>query len=89
MTDLTAAIPSESEPAMQTHETDLGRATSAILASLLKTLTDKKLLSNADVRVLLARAVERLGPHDYGAPAGGAAGIILDLLESFPEDGGD
>jgi len=74
----------------QGREPEIGNATSAVLVSLLKTLVDKNVLSNADVRVLLTRAASDLGPHDYGAPLKGATGIILDdLLPMFPEDGGD
>ena len=68
---------------------DITAATSAVVVSLLKTLVDKKILSNTDVRILLTRAVQDLGPHDYAAPARGPAGLILDLLPRFPEDGGD
>ena len=72
------------------RELELGNATSAILISLLKTLVDKSVLSNTDVRVLLTKAASDLGQHDYAAPVKGAMGIILnDLLPMFPEDGGD
>lgn len=58
--------------------------------SLLKTLVDKNLLSNTDVRVLLTKAAGDLGPHEYAAPVKGARGIIVnDLVPMFPEDGGD
>jgi hypothetical protein len=72
------------------RELEIGNATSAILISLLKTLVDKNILSNADVRVLLSKAADNLGPHEYTAPIKGAIGIILDdVLPIFPEDGGD
>jgi hypothetical protein len=72
------------------RELEIGNATSAILISLLKTLVDKNVLSNADVRVLLTKAADDLGPHEYTAPIKGAIGIILDdVLPVFPEDGGD
>lgn len=74
----------------QGRELELGNATSAVLISLLRTLVDKDLLSNADVRVLLTKAASDLGPHEYAAPVKGAMGIIVnDLLPMFPEDGGD
>jgi hypothetical protein len=72
------------------RELDLGNAVNAVLISLLKTLVAKDVLTNADVRALLARAAADLGPHEYTAPVKGAVGIILDdLLPVFPEDGGD
>jgi hypothetical protein len=65
-------------------------ACSAVLMSLLRTLVDKEILSNADVRAVLSKAVNDLGPFEHVAPARGAAGIILnDLLPRFAEDGGD
>jgi hypothetical protein len=74
----------------QGRELEIGNATSAVLISLLKTLTEKNVLSNADVRVLLTRAAADLGPHEYTAPVKGAVGVILDdLLPIFPENGGD
>jgi len=74
----------------QGHEPKSANATSAVLVSLLKTLVDKNVLSNSDVRILLTRAASDLGPHEYAAPVKGATGIILDdLLPIFPEDGGD
>ncbi len=74
----------------QGRELELGNATSAVLISLLKTLIDKNVLSNAEVRVLLAKAASNLGPQEYAAPVKGAVGIIVnDLLPMFPEDGGD
>lgn len=72
------------------RELEICNAVSAVLVSLLKSLVDKKVLSNAEVRILLADAASDLGPHDYTAPVKGAIGIILDdLLPKFPEDGGD
>ena len=72
------------------RELEIGNATSAIVISLLKTLIDKDVFSNDDVRALLTRAAGDLGPHEYTAPVKGAIGIILDdILPSFPEDGGD
>ncbi len=69
---------------------ELAIAANAIVLSLLQTLLDKNLLSNTDVRALLMRAAGQLEPHDYGAPAKGAIGIILDdVLPLFPEPGGD
>jgi hypothetical protein len=74
----------------QGRELEIGNAASAVLVSLLKSLIDKNLLSNADVRALLTKAASDLGPHEYTAPVKGAIGIILnDLLPIFPEDGGD
>jgi hypothetical protein len=74
----------------QGRELELGNAASAVLVSLLKTLVDKDVLSNAEVRVLLTKAAGDLGQHEYAAPVKGAMGIILnDLLPIFPEDGGD
>ncbi|HEY4773239.1 MAG TPA: hypothetical protein VIH40_00310 [Xanthobacteraceae bacterium] len=69
---------------------EIANAETAIILSLLETLVDKKILSNAEVRRLLTNSVSRLRPHEYAVPAGGAAGVILnDLLPRFPEDGGD
>lgn len=71
------------------RELEIGNATSAILISLLRSLIDKDVLSNGDVRALLKKAASDLGPHDYTAPVKGAIGIILDdILPQFP-DGGD
>jgi hypothetical protein len=72
------------------RDTEIGRATHAVLVSLLRTLLEKSVLANADVRTLLTKAAYDLHPHEYAAPAEGAAGIILnDILPRFPEDGGD
>lgn len=69
---------------------EIGCATSAVLVSLLRTLMEKKILSPAEVRALLTKAAAEIQPHQYTAPAKGAAGVILDeLLPTFPEDGGD
>ncbi len=74
----------------QGREIELGNATSAVLISLLRTLIDKDVLSNTEVRALLSKAAADLGPHDYTAPVKGAIGIILnDILPTFPENGGD
>ncbi len=74
----------------QGRELEIGNATSAIVISLLSTLIDKDLLSNNDVRILLSKAADELGPHEYTAPVKGAIGIILDdILPKFPENGGD
>lgn len=72
------------------HTAEIANAANATLMSLLRTLVDKDILSNADVRALLARAAHDIGIRDFTAPAAGAAGIILDdMLPRFPEDGGD
>jgi hypothetical protein len=72
------------------RELEIGNATSAILISLLRTLVDKHVLSNTEVRAVLTKAATELGPHDYTAPVKGAIGIILDdVLPQFPENGGD
>jgi len=72
------------------RDAELGRATNAVLVLLLRTLLEKSVLSNTDVRVILTKAAYDLHPHEYVAPAEGAAGIILnDMLPRFPEDGGD
>jgi len=70
------------------RELELGNATTAILISLLKTLVDKSVLSNTDVRVLLNKAASDLGPHEYAAPVKGAmmGTIVNDLVPMFPED---
>ncbi len=74
----------------QGRELEIGNATSAIVISLLKALIDKNVLSNNDVRVLLSKAANELGPHEYTAPVKGAIGIILDdILPKFLENGGD
>lgn len=74
----------------QGREIELGNVTSAVLISLLRTLIDKDVLSNTEVRALLSKAAADLGPHDYTAPVKGAIGIILnDILPAFPENGGD
>jgi hypothetical protein len=57
---------------------------------LLQTLVGKGVVSNTEVRVLLTKAANDLGPHDYTAPVKGAIGVILDdILPKFPENGGD
>ena len=72
------------------RELEIGNATSAVLISLLQTLVDKDVLSNSEVRVLLTKAADDLGPHEYTAPVKGAIGVILDdILPQFPENGGD
>ena len=74
----------------QVPDLEIGKASSAVLISLLKTLIDKNVLSNADVRALLTRAASDLGPHEYAVPLKGAIGFILDdVMPIFPEDGGD
>ena len=74
----------------RSRDAELGRATNAVLVFLLRTLLEKSVLSNTDVRVILTKAAYDLHPHEYAAPAEGAAGIILnDMLPRFPEDGGD
>ena len=72
------------------RELEIGNATSAILISLLRALVDKQVLSNTEARAVLTKAADKLGPHDYTAPVMGAIGIILDdILQQFPENGGD
>jgi hypothetical protein len=72
----------------QQRELQIGKATSAILVSLLQSLVAKEILSNAEVRGLLTKAANDLGPHGYTAPYEGGIGVILDdLLPKFPEDG--
>ena len=74
----------------QDREIELANATNAVLIALLRSLVNKGVLSNREVRALLSKAAADLGPHDYTAPVKGAIGIILDdLLPSFPENGGD
>jgi hypothetical protein len=74
----------------QGQELELGNATSAILISLMRTLIDKDVLSDTEVRVLLTKAADNLGPHEYTAPVKGAIGVILnDILPQFPENGGN
>lgn len=72
------------------RELEIGNATSTILISLLRTLVDKHVLSNTEIRSVLTKAATELGPHDYTAPVKGAIGVILnDVLPQFPENGGD
>lgn len=72
------------------RELEIGNATSAVLISLLRTLIDKGVLSNIEVRALLTKAANDLGPHEYTAPVKGAIGVILDdILSQFPDNGGD
>ncbi len=74
----------------QDRELALANATNAVLIALLRSLIDKGVLSNREVRALLSKAAADLGPHDYTAPVKGAIGVILDdLLPVFPENGGD
>ena len=74
----------------QGRELEIGNATSAVLISLLQALIDKGVVSNAEVRALLAKAANDLGPHEYTAPVKGAIGVILDdIMPKFPENGGD
>ena len=72
------------------REFEIGNATSAILISLLQTLSTNRSYRHAEVRAGLTKAATELGPHDYTAPVKGAIGIILDdVLPQFPENGGD
>ena len=72
------------------REIEIGNATSAIVISLLRTLVDKNVFSNHEVRTVLTNAAAHLGPHEYTAPVEGAIGVILDdILPGFPENGGD
>jgi hypothetical protein len=72
------------------RELEIGNATSAVLISLLQTLVAKGVVSNPEVRALLAKAANDLGPHEYTAPIKGAIGVILDdIMPKFPENGGD
>jgi hypothetical protein len=74
----------------RSREVEIGDATRAVLVSLLRVLLEKSILSNTDVHTLLTKAAYDLHPHDYAAPAEGAAGIILnEMLPKFAEDGGD
>ncbi len=74
----------------RSNEADIASAANAVLVSLLRMLLEKSLLTSEDVRVLLTKAAYDLHPHDYAAPAEGAAGFILnELLPRFSEDGGD
>ena len=69
---------------------EIGIAANAFLVSLLRTLVDKAVPSNADVRAILTRAASGLPSHQYTAPATGAEGTIRnDALPRFPGDGGD
>jgi hypothetical protein len=71
-------------------ELEIGNATSAILVSLLLTLIEKNILSNADVRNLLTKAAGDLASGEYASPVKGAVGIILDdLLPRFAKDSAD
>jgi hypothetical protein len=71
-------------------ELEIGNATTAILVSLLQTLIEKNVLSNADVRGLLTKAAGDLASHEYASPIKGAVGIILDdLLPKFAKGGTD
>ncbi len=74
----------------QGRELEIGNATSAVLISLLQTLVAKGVVSNTEVRALLAKAANNLGPHEYTAPVKGAIGVILDdIMPKFSENGGD
>ena len=69
---------------------EIGNATIAVLLSLLQILSDKKVLSNKEIRAMLMKAADQFEPHEYATPAKGEIGVILnDLLPRFPEDGGD
>ena len=71
-------------------ELEIGNATIAILVSLLQTLIEKDVLSNADVRSLLTKAAGDLGSREYASPVKGAVGIVLDdLLPKFAKGSGD
>jgi hypothetical protein len=52
----------------QGRELELGNAASAVLVSLLRILIDKNILSNAEARILLTKAADDLGPHEFAAP---------------------
>jgi hypothetical protein len=47
-----------------------------VLVFLLRATVEKSVISNTDVRALLTKAAYDLHPHEYAAPAEGAAGII-------------
>ena len=71
-------------------ELEIGNATSAILVSLLQTLIEKNILSNADVRSLLTKAAGDSASREYASPAKGAVGIIIDdMLPRFAKGGAD
>ena len=71
-------------------ELEIGNATTAILISLLQTLIDKNVLSNADVRSLLTKAAGDLTSGEYASPVKGAVSIILDdLLPRFAKGSAD
>jgi hypothetical protein len=74
----------------KSRNAETGSAAMAVLVSLLRALLEKSVLTSSEVRALLSKAAYDLHPHDYAAPAEGAAGIILnEILPQFPEDGGD
>jgi hypothetical protein len=82
--------PRELNMSSKSRDAEIGSAVMAVLVSLIRTLLEKSVLTNSEVRALLSKAAYDLHPHDYAAPAAGAAGIILnELLPRFPEDGGD
>jgi hypothetical protein len=69
---------------------EIGNTAIAVLLSLFQSLSDKKILSNREIRAILMKAASQFEPHEYATPVKGEAGIILnDLLPRFPEDGGD
>ena len=69
---------------------EIENAVIAVVVALMQALVDRNVLSNKDVRQALAGAASHLGPHDYGAPVGGAIGIVLsEIMPQFPDSGGD
>lgn len=72
------------------REIEVANATSAVLISLMRALAEKDLLTNAEMRAVLMKAADDLGPHEYIEPIKDAADILLnDILPQFPENGGD
>jgi hypothetical protein len=64
----------------------LALAGGAIMSALLDTLVEKQVISNAEVRALLSRALLGIGPHARSAGGYEASKVIASIMrERFPE----
>ena len=68
----------------------LALAGGVIMVALLETLVEKNVLSAAEVRALLSKALLGIGPHARSAGGYEASWAIANIMrERFPESRGD
>ena len=75
---------------LQSGPTAIAVACGTILTSLIDTLVEKGLLSNGEIRDILANAMINLEPRSETRTSPdliGALDIVKDLLMQFPESG--